>query len=114
MNGCIESSPLVAYQELDQMVDALLPSVEVLLRRIADDASVVTEPDEGGYRCAVPLRFPDGIGRGLAVARLFRYRDTVRLDVELEHNRVLAKPDGTPSERRCYLNDYVASTTLPP
>lgn len=112
MNGCIESSPLVAFEELDQMVEALLPSVEALLRRIADDASVATEPDEGGYRSSVPVRFPDGVGRGFAVARLFRYRDTVRLDVELEHNRMLAKPDGTPSDRRCYLNDYVASATL--
>lgn len=112
MNGCIESIPSLTYRELDQMVEALLPMVEALLSRIAEDATVETVPEEGGYRVAVPLTFPDGIGRGSAVARLFRYRDTVRLDVELEHNRVLARPDGTPSDRRCYLNDYVASVTF--
>ncbi len=47
------------------------------------------------------------------VARLFRYRDTVRLDVEIVHNRMLASPNGGTSERRCYLNDFVASITLP-
>jgi len=55
--------------------------------------------------------FPDGIGRGEVVARVFRYRDTVRVDIELEHNRMLAKPDGSASERRCYLNDYIATVT---
>lgn len=112
MNGCIESIPSLSYRDLDRMVETLLPMVEALLRRITDDATIETISEDGGYRCSVPLTFPDGIGQGFAVARLFRYRDTVRLDVELEHNRVLAKPDGTPSDRRCYLNDYVASMTF--
>jgi len=111
MNGCIDSSASLMHRPLDETVEALVPAVEGLLQRIAPDEVVAREPDEGGFRLATPVRFPDGIGRGLVVARVFRYRDTVRVDIEIEHNRVLAKPDGTPSERRCYLNDYVATVT---
>ena len=48
------------------------------------------------------------------MATLFHYRDEVRLDIEVEHNRVFARTGGTPTERACYLNDFVASVTIPP
>ncbi len=112
MNGCIESGPALLYQQLDETVGSLVPAVESLLRQIARHGTVSSESDDAGHRFAVPVRFPDGIGRGYAVAKLFRYRDTVRVDVELAHNRVIARPDGTPSDRRCYLNDFIASVSL--
>ena len=42
------------------------------------------------------------------------YRDLVRVDVEVVHNRMFAKADGSPSDRRCYMNDFVATVTVPP
>jgi hypothetical protein len=113
MTGCTESSLGLIYRELEETIELLLPGVEAMLQPISADAAVVRESDEAGYRFAVPIMFPDGIGRGHVVARLFRYRDTVRLDVEIAHNRMLARPGGAPSDRRCYLNDFVASTSLP-
>ena len=56
--------------------------------------------------------FPGGIGQGRLCAEAFCYRGRVRIDVCLAHNRVFARPDGSPSDRRLYLNDFVASTTL--
>lgn len=112
MNGCIDSSSSLLSRPLDETVEVLVPAVEGLLHRIAPDEVVAREPDEGGYRLATPVRFPDGIGHGHVVARVFRYRDTVRLDIEIEHNRMLARPDGSASDRRCYLNDYIATVTL--
>jgi len=61
---------------------------------------------------SVPLRFPDGIGLGRVVAQLFRYRDKVRLDIEIVHNRTFARPDGAPSDRRCFMNDFIASVAI--
>jgi hypothetical protein len=84
-----------------------------MLQPISAEAVVIRESDEAGHRFAVPITFPDGIGHGHVVARLFRYRDTVRLDVEIAHNRMLARPGGGLSDRRCYLNDFVASASLP-
>lgn len=114
MTGCTESGVSLIYQELDQTIERLVPEVEALVARAADDGTVAAEHEEGGYVITTPLRFPDAIGRGRLVARLFRYRDTVRLDVEIDHNRRFAKPDGTASDRRCFFNDFVATTTLVP
>ena len=113
MTGCTESSLGLIYRGLEETIESLLPAVEAMLQPTSRDAVVIRESDEAGYRFAVPITFPDGIGRGHAVARLFRYRDTVRLDVEIVHNRMLARPDGGPSDRRSYLNDFVASISLP-
>ena len=113
MTGCTESSLGLIYRELEETIEALLPGVEALLQPIAADTAVNRESEEGGYRFAVPVTFPDGIGRGNVVARLFRYRDTVRLDIELVHNRMMLSPGGGASDRRCYLNDFVASISLP-
>ncbi len=112
MNGCIESGSSLVYQRLDEGVERLAPAVTALLQRAAPDDIVATEAEEFGLRCIVPVRFPDGVGRGNAVARVFRYRDYLRVDVEVVHNRMFARKDGSASERRCYLNDFVASLSL--
>ncbi|MDH4350648.1 MAG: hypothetical protein OEW56_05835, partial [Gemmatimonadota bacterium] len=70
--------------------------------------------DDGGHALTVPVAFPDGIGEGRVTARVFRYRTGVRVDVVLDHNRVIALGDGEPTARPCFLNDFVASVTLGP
>lgn len=112
MTGCTDSSVGLIYRDLDETIASLTPRVEALLQPIAPNEAISRESDEAGIRFAVPLRFPDGIGSGVVVARLFRYRDAVRIDVEIVHDRMLARPDGTASDRRCYLNDFVASVSL--
>lgn len=113
MTECIETSHSLLYRELDETIEQLAPAVEALLQRISPDGFVASEPDELEHRVSVRLPFPDGIGRGEVVARLFRYRDNVRVDLEIDHNRVFAGRNGYPSEQRCFLNDFVASVTLP-
>jgi hypothetical protein len=114
MTGCIESGSSLAYRQLDAALDALVPAVAQLLEQAAGGPAPRCESDGHAHRFVVPLRFPDGIGRGAVVAELFPYRDQLRLDVEVTHNRVFAGRDGVPSDRRCYLNDFIASTTLSP
>jgi hypothetical protein len=111
-NGCIESGSFLSTERLGETVESLAPAVAALLQRIAPTEVVATESDAAGYRFVLPVRFPDGIGVGTVLARLFRYRDRVRLDVEVVHNRMFAKADGSPSDRRCYMNDFVASTAI--
>ncbi len=112
MTGCTESRVPVLYRDLEETIENLIPGVEELLQRITGAAPVRNEGDVTNVNIAAPLRFPDGIGQGQVVASLFRWRDTVRLDVEIVHNRMFMTPRGTASERRCFLNDYQASTTL--
>lgn len=113
MTGCLESGTTVLRQELDRTIETIGPFVEALLQRLSPSEAVTSELGDGSLRAEVPLRFSDGVGRGAVVAELFRYHDTVRLDIQIEHNRRFVKPDGTPSDRRCYLNDFQASLTLP-
>lgn len=113
MTGCIDSGIGLARRELEETVDRILPLVEELLQRFSPDDIVTTEPEEFGHKVSVPYTFADGVGTGRIVASLFRYRDGVRLDVEVAHNRRLARPDGRASDRRCFLNDFVASVTMP-
>ncbi len=113
MTGCVESNPVLIHRDLDETIERLAPTVESFLQHIAPNETVTSQSDGCEFRITVPVRFPDGIGRGRVVANLFRYRETVRLDIELAHNRVFAGPDGTPSPRRCFLNDFVATVTLP-
>lgn len=112
MTGCVESGSSLAYRQLDSALEALAPAVVQLLEHAVGGTTPTSESDGHGQRFVVPLRFPDGIGRGAVVAKLFPYRDRLRLDIEVTHNRVFAGRDGAPSDRRCYLNDFIASATL--
>jgi hypothetical protein len=108
----VESRHSTLYRHLDEAIARLVPLVEALLQRFGSGEQMRSEPHGAGVMLTMPIRFPDGIGRGEVVARLFRYRDAIRLDVEVEHNRVFTKPDGSASERRCFFNDFVASVRL--
>ena len=112
MTGCKDSSLPVLSRELEDTIESLVPAVEDLLQRITGAAPEVTEGDVSDVLFAAPLRFPDGIGQGQVLASLFRWRDTVRLDIEIVHNRAFATPQGRASERSCFLNDYEASVTV--
>ncbi len=112
MTGCLESGLSVVRQELDRTIEVIGPLVDALLQRLSPGELVTSDPSDAGLRAEVPLQFPDGVGRGSVVAQVFRYHDTVRLDILVEHNRRFLRPDGTPSDRRCYLNDFQASVTL--
>jgi hypothetical protein len=113
MTGCLESGLSLARRELDRTIETLAPLVEALLERLSPNAGVTSETTDFGFRAEAPLRFPDGIGRGTVAVELFRYHDAVRLDLMVEHNRRFVRPDGSPSDRRCYLNDFQASLTIP-
>ena len=112
MTGCTESRTPVLNRELEETIEKLVPAVEDLLQRITGAASAHTDGEGTDLEVSAPLRFPDGIGQGQVVASLFRWRDTVRLDIEIVHNRTFVTPRGTASDRRCFLNDYQASTTI--
>ena len=112
MTGCLESGTSLLRQELDRTIETIGPLVEALLQRLSPSEAITSELGDAGLRAEVPLEFPDGVGHGSVVAQLFRYHDTVRLDLQIEHNRRFVRPDGTPSDRRCYLNDFQASVTL--
>ena len=114
MNACMDSQALVATPGIDEAICALSTPVEDLLRRLSASDPVTRQQDGAGLGFTVPLHFPGGIGRGEAVAHLFHWRASVRLDVQIVHDRMFAKPDGSPSDRRCFLNDYQASISLPP
>lgn len=112
MTGCTESRIPVLSRELEETIESLVPTVEDVLQRITGAAPVRIDVDGTYQRIAAPLRFPDGIGQGQVVVSLFRWRDAVRLDIEIEHNRVFVTPKGAASDRRCFLNDYQASVTI--
>ncbi len=114
MTGCKDSNTAISDSELDARMGNLVPAVVSLLQRLASADPTVTNEDGGGsgVRVTSPLSFPDGIGEGSIVCEVFIYRGAVRLDLQIDHNRKFAVADGTASERRCYLNDYVASVTL--
>lgn len=112
MTGCTESGLAVLQRELDETIEKLLPAVESLMQTLASNEVVACESEDDGFAFTTPLRFPDGIGTGAVVAKLFRYRERVRLDIEIAHNRVFARPDGTTSDRRCFMNDFVASMSF--
>lgn len=108
------STPLIEHPGND-----VAPDIAVLTQSIIDLIGQATESDQvalehhgGAVAVFSPVLFPGGIGKGKLCAEAFCYRGRVRLDVRLVHNRVFARPDGTPSGRRLYLNDFVASTTL--
>ncbi len=112
MTGCIDSKLPVITRELDETIDSLVPAVEDLLQRLTDSASVLSEMEETEVKLTAPLQFPDGIGQGQIVARLFRWREEARIDIAIVHDRAFARPDGAASDRKCFLNDYEASISL--
>ena len=116
MTGCKDSNTAISDREMDARLGNLMPSVMGLLQRLTStDPTIAGEEDGGsGVRFVSGLSFPDGIGEGEIVCEVFLYRNTVRVDLHVEHNRMFALADGTPSERRCYLNDYVATVTVDP
>jgi hypothetical protein len=113
MNALTNPRAAQIAAELEPDIGILVPGLDDLVARVSGSESTVSEFERTGIRLIAPLPFPDGIGQGDVVAHLHRYRDDVRLDIEIRHNRVFARPDGSPSERICYLNDFVASLTLP-
>jgi hypothetical protein len=112
MTGCVAGTSANLLRRLDAAAERLVPRVFALLERLSKSGPVSTERDGRAHVLTVPLRFPDGIGSGTITARLFRYRNSVRVDLAVAHNRVLALADGRPSDRHCFLNDFVASVTL--
>ena len=113
MTGTTDSSLPVLCRELDETIDRLVPVVENLLQRISDSTVFASDTASNEVKLVAPLVFPDGIGQGQVEAHLFRWREEVRLDIEIAHNRVFRLPDGSPSDRKCFLNDFQASVTFP-
>jgi hypothetical protein len=113
MTGCVTGSSDDLMRRLDGAVEALVPAVGALLAELGR-GDIVTVREDGGHALTVPVGFPDGIGEGAVTARVFRYRTSVRVDLFLRHNRVIALGDGRPTDRPCFLNDFVASVTLGP
>ena len=95
-------------------IAVLTHSIIELIGDAAETDQVTLDSHRDALAVFAPISFPGGIGQGQLCAEAFCYRGHVRLDVRLAHNRVFARPDGTPSGRRLYLNDFVASTTLDP
>jgi hypothetical protein len=114
MNALTNPKAAQIAAELDSDIGVLVPGLDNLLSRVTGVEPTVAEFERSSIRLMAVLPFPDGIGHGEVVATLFHYRDQLRLDVEVEHNRMFARPDGSPSDRECYLNDFVASVTLAP
>ena len=111
MTGCQDSNATLPVVEIDARLESFIPAVVSLLQRITSVKPTVTYVGTD-VKFSSELSFPDGIGEGEIAAELFVYRDAVRLDLHLEHNRVFATANSRPSGRRCYLNDFVASVTL--
>jgi hypothetical protein len=97
-----------------EAAERLLPAVVELVRRASRAEPSVQRRDAADLRVRAGLRFPDGIGHGELVADLFRYRNELRLDLRLEHDRMLATAVGGRTNVPCYLNDYQTSVTLSP
>jgi len=114
MTGCVESGLSELDRGIEGTIEQLGRAVEGLLRQLSPGGHASAEFDEGEWRAETPLRFPDGVGEGRVVAELFRYHDSVRLDLHVDHNRCLAAPGGAPPARRCFFNDFAASITLAP
>jgi hypothetical protein len=113
MTGCVTGSSDDLMRRLDAAVASLVPVTANLLASLGR-GEVVTGREDGWHALSVPVVFPDGIGEGRVTARVFRYRTGIRVDIALEHNRVIALGDGQPTGRPCFLNDFVASVTLGP
>ncbi len=85
-----------------------------MIGNAAESDQVALKNHPGSLAVFAQVSFPGGVGPGQLCGEAFCYRGRVQLEVRLRHNRVFARPDGTPSGRRLYLNDFVASTALEP
>lgn len=112
MNACLNPKASLIGSDLDETLTALVPSVDDLLSRVTGSEPLVTDVARREVVLSSVLVFPDEIGRGEVTANLFRYRDDIRLDLRVVHNRMFARPDGQASERACFLNDFVGSVIL--
>jgi hypothetical protein len=113
MTGCLTDTRLDLLRRVDETVARLVPEVAALLEGLSSAGELRSHQEKGGHVLSIPLRFPDGIGQGALVARVFRYRDVARVDVEVVHNRMLADAAGA-ATRPCFLNDFVDSVSLSP
>ena len=112
MTGCKDTNTALPVSDMEARLGDIVPEVVSLLQRITSVEPAVTYEAGTDVKFTSELSFPDGIGEGEIIAELFVYRDAVRLDLHIEHNRVFATGNDQASGRRCYLNDYVASVTL--
>ena len=113
MTGCISATGQEVLRQVDDTVTRLVPETATLLEGLSTEGELRTFRENGGHVLSIPLHFPDGIGHGALVARVFRYRDIARVDVEIVHDRMLADATGVATSRACFLNDFVASVSLP-
>ena len=113
MTGCVTGSSVDLLRRLDAAVEALVPVVGEFLVRLGR-GPLETGREDAVQTLGIALPFPDGIGQGRLTVRIFRYRTGVRVDLAIAHNRVIALGSGRPTDRACFLNDYVASVTLGP
>ena len=112
MTGCLAATG-TDVRRLGETVERLVPHVAALLQGLSAEGDDVRAHREGNVHVlSVPIRFPDGIGHGAVVARVFRYRTSARVDLEIVHDRLLAAANGRPTGHPCFLNDFVASISL--
>ena len=81
----------------------MVPAVEDLLQRLSDAVPATSDAEGSGFKVTAPLHFPDGIGKGQVVATLFRWREAVRLDVEIVHKCPPGHSDSPVSARQKWL-----------
>ncbi len=97
----------------DTVPECLVEATVALVERVTGSTSTVLHVGTGrSVRIEAPVTFPDNIGSGTVMAQVTAREHTVRLELRLEHDRVFATPQKSPSPTRCFLNDYVASLTL--
>lgn len=114
MTWSLNPSSGAALTARDDAVGTLVPAAESLLRRVTGVEPKCGERPNAEIRLTSPVTFTDGIGRGEVVVAIFPYRGSIRFDLWIEHDRVFARLDGSPTGSSCYLNDYVASLSLEP
>ena len=97
----------------DTVPQCLVEATVALVERVTGSTSTVLHVGTGrSVRVEAPVTFPDNVGAGTIMARLTARDESVRLELRLEHDRVFATPQRTPSPNRCFLNDYVATLTM--
>ncbi len=113
MSGCYEAPCFQTSTHSRLQGSALIPSTVRLLRRISECEPSVAHLTDVGIVVSTKYTFPDQIGRGELIALVFEYRGQLRIDIRLEHNRVLSTNNRARNGHHCFLNDFLASTVLP-